>query len=441
MRVPVVVVEVPTRWRFRDSDTVHRWLAGRPWAEEFARSPPVLRLAASDYVHEVATALTACAHGHDEGRSDLRVRQVLMEANESLQQAIERALDARGGDPLERLRSISASLRRSPHLIVVVAPKVAGELFDDACGFLDRLTKLDPGEPKRGCLCIIDTLGQPVSAEAFDFVTGWPELSVLGRPGERARDTWDRYLIARLAWEAGGDIGSAKEIESTNPLLAPPDHEDALEGVFNRAALALSARRPAAVLDQVTGWLTGVVAAASSRKPRPSPSPPDELLLNRLAWSPSPGGAWRPVPWLARAMLLKNALPGADLLLRSCLVNAPLGSELFRRTLELEAGYLAGMQARTPPVAPPFEAMREFAEFQRARPEGLEFFPSGCPAIPKSPWEFASLGALVALEGERRDGPKHLLRDVRNAIAHGAYVGWSMVKAVARCERELAVRS
>lgn len=439
MRIPVVNIGVTNRWRFRGSDAVHMWLSHRPWEAELPRSPTVLRLAVESYAPQALAALTAVAHGHDGGRTDLRVLEVVLRPDEQALQALVRALDARGDDPLERLRSAAQVLRR-PHVLVLRTEGPAAGLFDDLCALLDSLAKVEPGEPKRGAVCLLDTIGDPVSAEAHDFVVGWPDQSVLGLPDDPERAVWDRYLVSRLAWEAGGDVARAQEIETVNPLLAPPGNDDALEDVFNRGAERLALACPPSNLDQAVGWLTKVMVAASHQRPASAPAPPAELVASRLVWTPNVGGAWRPVPWLARRLLLKSTIPSATPLLRSCLVNAFLGAELLRRALDTEAGYVAGVQARTPPVPPPDSALRDFREFLSPGSSEQRFFPQGCPALPSSAWGFATLGAVVALESERSDGPKHRLRDVRNALAHGAYVAWTMVKALSACERELGIR-
>jgi hypothetical protein len=273
----------------------------------------------------------------------------------------------------------------------------------------------------------------PWGSSVMPLDVALPELAHLMARNEAAR--WSLYLHARIAWECGG-----------NPDRALRWGEDCAEAriaqgddiAFERSLNALASDEWNAVpsterttiaefLDGVSGGGGGALMHALERA--------------RYLWEPS--GLTQLVPWVARA-LLRCSTPafGARRWAREALTCGLLRRDLLQRCLELEglsrAAFLADPRGSAPAAAQ--EALRLFAA--GAPRSGREWYPLDCPALPADAWDLAGLNdvicsSVVAVEVADM---LHELRRVRNSLAHGHYVSWATVTALARIENRLRER-
>src|SRR5262249_55631063 len=156
-------------------------------------------------------------------------------------------------------------------------------------------------------------------------------------------------------------------------------------------------------------------------------------------WRPPGETRLRPVPWVARALLCLHEGEEVRFLLRGCLVCAPLAKEVLSRCFDLEARERTLCWAERGELPLPREITDRYQKFMEAVPATeYRFYPAGCPAAPTDAWPFATFGELLVNLGHSRQRWPHRyeLRDLRNALAHGHYVGWYAVQALRRVEQQ-----
>ncbi len=145
------------------------------------------------------------------------------------------------------------------------------------------------------------------------------------------------------------------------------------------------------------------------------------------------------VPWAARALLAMPRLPKKQVwALRHHLVCTPLAGEILALCLQFESQIqtrLHGRQDRSNIKAETIENQNRF----KSGSDDFVVYPRAFPASPTSEddvWAFASLGENLKScpPGAVPDLYWHTLR-LRNAIAHGHYVGWHHVQKTLRMLR------
>ena len=201
-----------TRWVFRDSGSVDRWLADRPWLEP-AQSPLVIRVPDESCMDIAIESLRRTAAGHDRGVSDLEVVDLGAPTPGELEVAIGRELEVAAETRLARLGAIATSLRVRPRVIVARVNAEPMALYDEVTNFLDILTKLEESASTGAPLAMVllDTPFRALPAEGRDFTVGFPEEGPLGIGEAPAGTRWYAYVASRLAWESGGDLSRAPE--------------------------------------------------------------------------------------------------------------------------------------------------------------------------------------------------------------------------------------
>ena len=145
------------------------------------------------------------------------------------------------------------------------------------------------------------------------------------------------------------------------------------------------------------------------------------------------------VPWAARALLALPGLPRKQVwALRHHLVCAPVAGEILSLCLRFESQIqtkLHGRQDRGRLKEQTIESQKRF----KSRRDDFVVYPRAYPAQPDTAddvWAFASLGENLKScpNGSIPDLDWDTLR-LRNAIAHGHYVGWSHVRKALRMLR------
>lgn len=417
-------------WRFRDSAWLERWMASRPW-DALGGRPHVIRLSGRGYEQAVVDHLARMFVGHTLGEADPRFIDVCLAEGQALEATVLDVVGVGQATRYERLAMLARQLASRPWLIVVRGPLTDRSIVEEGSALLDALSKLD--RPRAACL-VIDTVSEPTIGEFHCFAAGWLAdgvMSALDRGGEAM---WGPYVATRLAWECGGDLARAQEFESSWSRALPFGDDTELEVRLNACANSAFDALPEGARGELAAWVRALVDDVEKR--RGPPSPPDVLLRERLAWYAPGDRRWRPVPWVARAMLLRRECENTRHLLRGCLVTAPLANEMLRRCFDLEAWIVAVVSSRAR-TEPSQEAIDRHARFVLGRASECAYYPKDSPATPQDAWGHVTYGEAINGTLGKRDSPHEQLRLLRNALSHGHYVSWSTVNELLEVESGL----
>jgi hypothetical protein len=419
-------------WRFRDSAALDAWLASAPWQNR--SEVRMVRVSAAELAPVFMEALRRAVRGHDSGRSGVAVHALgFGELAGGLPAALAELLEVPAGlNRFEMMQQSARALAGRPGLILVppaLEPQL--RLREEATEWLDRLRRSDPAV--QVAMLLLDTPRQRLAGKVFDLSVGLPVDRLLGG-GMSAGTLWRGYLHYRLAWEGAGDLERANAaVARPLPVGADGEFEKMLNESARSAYEAVPGARRLAVRqyleERVRGsrprnWLAGRAA---------------DLEQDRLLWRPSGAGQPTAAPWLARALLLAQAVPVCDFLLRDVLVCAPLAHELLGRCFDLEGQERAVLWARRTSQVPPDRALERWRAFREAGAMQAALYPAGCPARPEDAWPFATFGeflSVMAPDDPRRDAWYDLL-NLRNHVAHGHYVGWAAVQKLREVEERL----
>lgn len=425
MLIDVGLAGVQLTWRFGRTDAETRWLDSRPWSNRGG----VLTLrvggpAGGDAVGASVLDRVRQIEGSRFARDVFATSTELdLPMSDALAQ-IRRWLEV--GEPrsaAERLASTAAALREVERVWVVQAQKLhemPTRFPDELRNVLEALQKLDPRA--RAAVVLLDNVAR--KSEAIDLRRGMPIAGIgVGMPVA----LWDWYVHHRLAWESGGDIDRAQRWQDALSSVRRGD-DDGIEVRLNEAAdVALNElpSRTREVLLACAGRPIDVGGVARWL---------EEDALEPLAWDPS--GVLEPLPWVARALLRRTGYSSpARGALRAALVCAPLRDLVVARCLAWE-GQVRG--ARVPAGQPSERTRSIFAQFERGSGVERSGYPRGSPAVPRSAWEFASLGEFIAaLPPTRTTATMHEVRRLRNAMVHGHHVSWATLVQVDALETAL----
>ncbi len=424
MNVDVRLAGASATWRFTDSTRFGDWINERPWTGTGA----VVRLAITGdqlydlLLDEIAGGVRRADAGATGARAvALAVIGALTDAL-SEHYEIPTALERR-----RRLDALSLAVVRSPEVFLVKCePDDAAELSRQAEGAREELAKLQPGA------ALVVAIFTPRAVDpTFDLRVGAPIDSSHERRRGGRRANWQAYLHRRLAWEAAGNYDLAHEWNAELSLdeLRVGD-DDALEGGLNRVALERLHASDQALCARAGDDTTG-----------------DEL--NRLedvglVWRPHVRAHARPVPWLARAMLLSAPTSTRAPMLRASVVSGGLMRDAIGRCLDLEArlrGWHQSAIALPSPTNDQGNAERALEAFKAGSHHDCQFYPSDCPARPKTAWAFSEFGRFLShatLPPSRRRAAE-ALRQLRNSLAHGHYVSWRTFEVLEEIESRLDV--
>lgn len=267
-----------------------------------------------------------------------------------------------------------------------------------------------------------DVPAQRVSSTTqFDFRSGWPTAAVLEMEDAGKQHLWNAYLHARIAWEAGGNLDRAYSL-SESRRLPGTGCDDELEKMLQLWAVSEFSRLPVDTKKRALDQLD-CIGTADVR-----------LLDDGTWWQPNGGREARPTSWCSRALLDGRKRGRFTELFRSAIVCQPLASEILHRCIDTERlvrgfAVLQGLRSVNPPSA---EAERKYSQFVARRLQST-VYPAAHPARPETDldaWLFAGLGEFLSatrLSPEPRRNAE-LLRDLRNALAHGHYVCWQHIE-------------
>lgn len=158
-----------------------------------------------------------------------------------------------------------------------------------------------------------------------------------------------------------------------------------------------------------------------------------------LLWRPPSMSSLHVVPWVARALLAMPGLPRKQVwALRHHLVCAPVAGEILSLCLQFESQIQTNLHGRQDRERLMDQTIANQERFKSGR-DDFVVYPRAYPALPDTAddvWAFASLGENLKScpTGAVPDLYRNTLR-LRNAIAHGHYVGWSHVRKALRMLR------
>lgn len=432
MNVTATLAGYRASWRFRDSQLVAAWMASRPW-DGGANRVAVFRMSSRAYEHLIieATAREARAHEPDPAR----IRSEVLDIEESLEEPLLTRFEISGSVPrIERLRQLTRILESTFWVLMIRSAAAPEVLRDAAQELLDTCTKLG-GRPTA---TIIFLHTAAATADSRDLVVGCLADGIL-QEAERGLDRlWRAFVASRIAWESGGDLGRAIELDRAIGPLAIGD-EIRLEHELNASArerIRLIAHDQRRMFDEYVRTYSDPNSAGRRRRAALD----GELRASSLLWRPVGEQRSRPAPWASRALLLENPEVECRHVLRSSIVNAVLANEVLRRCFDLESLLVARSWSELRGLESQLEEAQELKRrFAGGRLQENGYYPADCPALPRDAWSFASLGEILSLGTDPNGGGVDawkLLR-LRNALAHGHYVNWRAVLDVLEIEEQV----
>lgn len=243
------------------------------------------------------------------------------------------------------------------------------------------------------------------------------------------------YLHHRAAWEAGGCLSYATSVGSELTRGVTGDDEAVEVALQTHANERLVGHGGRQLLIELVGLGSGGARPGQNRL-RVLQA---DLFALGLLWRPPSMSSLHIVPWAARALLAVPGLARKQVwALRHNLVCAPLAGEILSLCLQFESQIQSDLHGRQDRSRVSPQTLDNQLRFRQGR-DDFVVYPSAFPASPDTAddiWAFASLGESL------KSCPTSLVPDLywqtlwlRNAIAHGHYVGWSHVRKALRMLR------
>lgn len=436
MQLEVSIAGHASSWTFRGSRTFSTWAEAKPWSQEGGLC--VIRTESAEVADLVIPSVRRAVHGANGGEARLDVRRLEVGGQagtptRSLLREFE--LDPTTS-PFEARDKIRTSLLDRCFLLVFVevAP-VDLDDWEEIVSLLEYYRK--SANPVRLSAVVIDGRGAVRAEPVCDFLNGRPTHHVLSDVSSSMDEglLWPAYLHHRAAWEAGGCLTYAMSVGSELIHAAAGDDEGVEVVLQTRANERLAGHAGRQLLCELVGL--------GSRGARPDQARlrvlQAELLAMHLVWRPPSMSSLHVVPWAARALLALSGLPKKQVwALRHHLVCAPMAGEILSLCLQFESQIqtnLHGRQDRSK-ISPQTVANQD--RFRLGH-DGFVVYPRAFPASPDTAddvWAFASLGESL------KSCPTGAVPELywqtlwlRNAIAHGHYVGWFHVRKALRMLR------
>ncbi len=438
MLLEISLAGFSSHWTFRGSRQFGAWAEARPWLQEGGIC--VLRTESSSVGDLMIPSICQTVHGLNAGESRLDIRRVVCGGKagtpiQSLLQEFE--LDATIS-PFEAREKIRACLLdRSILLIFVELAAVPLDDWEALVNLLEYYRKST--NPIHLSALIVDGRGIVNYNPNCDFVTGRPTHHVLSDVSSESEEAahWPAYLHQRIVWEAGGSLGYAKSLDGTLEQNASCDDEKLERALQSHAEKHLANHSGRELLCQVmcvdrTNGLTLKDRVNLQRKNA-------ELQALNLLWQPPSMNSLHIVPWASRALLAMPDFPkNQTWALRHHLVCAPLAGEILSLCLQFESQIQTKLHGKQSSFAISDQMINNHARFNSGEDKFI-VYPNGFPAPPKSKddiWAFATLGEnLMSCPKNQVSQPYWDTLHLRNAVAHGHYVGWFHVRHALRMLR------
>lgn len=436
MLLEVSIAGYASHWTFRGSRTFDTWTEAKPWLREGGLC--VVRIENSEVGDLVIPSICREVHGSNGGETRLDIRRLEVGGHSGTPtRALLREFELDPTvSPFEARGKISSRLLdRSLLLIFVEATPVDPNDWEEIVSLLEYYRKST--NPVRLSAIVIDCRGAVSSEPVCDFLNGRPTHHVLSDLSSTmdVGALWPAYLHHRAAWEAGGCLSYAMSLGSGLERGATCDDEGVELALQTQANEFLAGHPSRQQLCELVALDAEGVRSDQSRRR----SLQAELFAANLLWRPPSMNSLHLVPWAARAVLAMPRIPKKQIWeLRHHLVCAPLAGEILSLCLQFESQIqtrLHGRQDRSKILAQTIANQDRF----RSGSDDFVVYPSAFPAPPNSEddvWAFASLGENL------KNCPSSAVPDLywqtlrlRNAIAHGHYVGWPHVRMALRMLR------
>lgn len=436
MQLEISIAGYASNWTFRGSRTFSTWAEAKPWSHEGGLC--VIRTESTDVADLVIPSVRRAVHGANSGEARLDVRRLEVggEAGTPTQALLRDFELDQAISPFEARDKIRACLLdRSFVLVFVEVAPVDISDWEAIVGLLEYYRKST--NPVRLSAVVIDSRGVVRSEPVCDFLNGRPTHYVLSEVSSAMDEGlhWPAYLHHRAAWEAGGCLSYATSVGSEVPRGAAGDDEAievTLQTHANDHLLGHAGRR---LLCELVGLGSGGA--------RPSPTRlrglQADLLAMSLMWRPPSMSSLHVVPWAARALLAMPGLPRKQVwALRHHLVCSPVAGEILSLCLRFESQIQTKLHGRQDCGKLSAQTISNQNRFKSGSDDFI-VYPRAFPALPDTAddvWAFASLGENLKScpVGAVPDLYWDALR-LRNAIAHGHYVGWQHIRMALRMLR------
>jgi len=436
VQLEISIAGYASHWTFRGSRTFSTWAEAKPWSHEGGLC--VIRTESTDVADLVIPSVRRAVHGANSGEARLDVRRLEVGGEAGTPtQALLRDFELHPAiSPFEARDKIRACLldRSFVLVFVEVAPVDINE-WEGIVGLLEYYRKSI--NPVRLSAVVIDSRGAVRSEPVCDFLNGRPTHHVLSEVSSTMDEglLWPAYLHHRAAWEAGGCLSYALSVGSKLTRGAVGDDEAVEEELQAHAKEHLVGHAGCQLLFELVGL--------GARGARPSQTRLQglqaDLLAMSLLWRPPSMSSLHVVPWAARALLAMPGLPRKQVwALRHHLVCAPVAGEILSLCLQFESQIQTNLHGRQDRERLTDQTIANQERFKSGR-DDFVVYPRAYPALPDTAddvWAFASLGENLKScpTGAVPDLYRDTLR-LRNAIAHGHYVGWPHVRKALRMLR------
>jgi hypothetical protein len=436
MQLEISIAGYTSNWTFRGSKTFNTWAEAKPWSHEGGLC--VIRTESAEVADLVIPSVHRAVHGANGGEARLDVRRLEVggEAGTPTRALLrEFELDPTIS-PFEARDKIRACLLDRCFLLVFVeAAPVDLSDWEEIVSLLEYYRKST--NPVRLSAVVIDGRGAVMSEPVCDFLNGRPTHHVLSESSSTMDESllWSAYLHHRAAWEAGGCLSYAMSLGSELTHSAAGDDERVEMALQTHANERLAGHAGRQLLCELVGLGSGGARPDQARLRGLQA----ELLAVSLMWRPPSMSSLHVVPWAARALLAGPGLPKKQIwALRHHLVCVPIAGEILSLCLQFESQIQSNLHGRQDRSKISDRTFANHDRFKLGRDDFI-VYPRAFPASPNAEddiWAFASLGESLnsCTTGTVPEMYWRTLR-LRNAIAHGHYVGWAHVRQVRRMLR------
>lgn len=429
MLLEISLAGYSSHWTFRGSRTFRSWADAKPWLREGGLC--VVRTESAEVGELMIPSICRAVHGSNRGESRLDIRRLEVggQAGKPVRALLrEFELDPAIGPFEGRDKIRTCLLDRSFLLVFVETAPVDPNDWEEIVSLLEYYRKST--NPVRLSAVVVDCRGAVGSEPVCDFLNGRPTHHVLSEVSTivDVGSLWPAYLHHRAAWEAGGSLSYAMSLASELEHGASCDDE-AVEVVLQAHANMRLANHSGRQLlcDFVGLGAEGVRPDQAGLRALKA-----ELFALNLLWRPPSMNSLHVVPWAARALLALPGFPKKHVwALRHHLVCAPLAGEIMSLCLQFESQIQTKLHGRQDRSRISDQTIANQDRFNSGT-DDFVVYPSAFPALPRNEddvWAFASLGENLKScpPSTVPDRYWHTLR-LRNAIAHGHYVGWHHVR-------------
>lgn len=433
MHLEVSLAGFSSNWLYRGSRSFSAWAEAKPWLRDGGVC--VIRTGCAGANAVVVASVTRFAHGINGGERPLDVRRI--DCGDDYGTPIEALLQDFELDPTispfgARERIGNRQLDRSLLLVFVESAPIDPGDWEKFVDLLEHYRKA--AKPVRLSVVIVDSRGVVHSEPVCEYLTGRASHPLLSDTSSVIVQNlaWPSYLHHRAAWEAGGSLGYALSLDAKLEGCDIGDDEE-LERRLQAHADAALLGHPA---RQALFELAGVDRKSDNMQPLQEKSLKLDLFAKGLLWRPPSINSLHIVPWASRALLALASVPETQVwILRHQLICAPLASEILSLCLKFESQIQTKLHGRQDPGSVSQKTVDSHNRFKEGRDEFV-VYPDAFPMRPERTedlWAFASLGENL------KSCPPGVVPDMywstlhlRNAIAHGHYVGWHHVSLARR---------